>query len=175
MTVRKMARCGLCTALLCICAWLAVPFGDVRITMQTFGVFLCLGLLGGKWGTISVFLYLLLGAVGLPVFSGFRGGLGALLDMTGGYLWGFLGMSLLFWLVTSLFGEGKKVRLLALIAGLCFCYVLGTVWYWRMYAGKGYAAAFWVVAAKCVAPFVIPDGIKLGLACILTNRMKRFV
>ena len=173
MTVRKMARCGLCTALLCICAWLSVPFGDVRITMQTFGVFLCLGLLGGKWGTVSVFLYIALGAVGLPVFSGFRGGLGALLDVTGGYLTGFLVMALVYWLLTAVFG--KKVRLIGLVLGLILCYGFGTLWYWKMYLSRGYSAAFWVVAAKCVLPFIIPDGIKLALAWFLTGRMKRFV
>ena len=175
MAVRKMARSSLCTAMLCICAWLSVPLGDVRITMQTFGVAFCLGLLGGKWGTMSVLLYLLLGAVGLPVFGGFRGGLGALLDVSGGYLTGFLAMALVYWLLTALFGNSKKVRFIAFIMGLLLCYTFGTLWYWGIYMNKGYSAAFWVIGAKCVVPFIIPDGIKLALAWFLTDRMKRIV
>ena len=70
MKVRNMALCALFAALLCVCAWVSVPVGDAAITMQTFGIFLALGVLGGKRGSISVAIYLLLGIVGLPVFSG---------------------------------------------------------------------------------------------------------
>jgi hypothetical protein len=76
-------------AILCVCGWLTVPVGDSVLTMQTFGVFLTLYQLGGRRGTGTIIVYLLLGAVGLPVFSGFRGGLGMLLGATGGYLLGF--------------------------------------------------------------------------------------
>ena len=65
-----------------VCAWISIPFGYIAFTMQTFAVMLALFTLGGKWGTASVFVYLLLGAVGLPVFSGFQGGLGVLLGVT---------------------------------------------------------------------------------------------
>ena len=90
MKVRNMALCGLFTAVLAICAWISVPMGDTVITLQTFGIFLTLRLLGGKRGTVTVLVYLLLGAIGAPVFSGFRGGLGALLGTTGGYIFGFI-------------------------------------------------------------------------------------
>ena len=90
-----MALCGLFSALLAICAWISVPLADAAVTLQTFGVFLCLGTLGGKRGTTAILVYLLLGAVGLPVFSGFRGGFEALLGTTGGYLTGVLVSGLL--------------------------------------------------------------------------------
>ena len=80
---------ALFAALMALCAWVTVPYA-VPFTMQTFGVFLALLLLGGKRGTICMAVYLLLGAVGLPVFSGFRGGVGALVGSTGGYLVGFI-------------------------------------------------------------------------------------
>ena len=87
---------ALFAALMALCAWVTVPYA-VPFTMQTFGVFLALLLLGGKRGTICMAVYLLLGAVGLPVFSGFRGGVGALVGSTGGYLVGFIVSALLMW------------------------------------------------------------------------------
>ena len=77
-SLRDMVLCALFAAILAVSAWLTVP-GEVPFTLQTFGVFAALGLLGGKRGTIAIALYLVLGAVGLPVFSGFRGGFGVLL------------------------------------------------------------------------------------------------
>ena len=84
--VRKMVLCSMMAALTAVCAWIAIPIPPISVTMQTFAIFLTLGILGGKWGTVSVLLYLLLGVVGLPVFTGFRGGAAALLDATGGFL-----------------------------------------------------------------------------------------
>ena len=95
--VRKMVAASLLAALITLCAWLAVPIPPVGFTLQTLGVLLALGLLGGRWGSASIALYLLLGIVGLPVFSGFRGGAAALLEPTGGFLWGFLAGGLCYW------------------------------------------------------------------------------
>ena len=81
-----MVLSSLFAALTAVCSWIAVPIPPIAFTMQTFAIFLTLGVLGGRWGTASVLLYLLLGVVGLPVFSGFRGGAAALLDATGGFL-----------------------------------------------------------------------------------------
>ena len=175
MNARNMARCALFAALLFVCAWLAVPAGSIFITMQTFGIFLCLLVLGGKWGSLSILLYLLLGAAGMPVFSGFRGGIGALLDASGGYLMGFLVMGILYWLVTALCGNTKKVRILALIAGLVACYGFGTGWYWQIYLHSGGSGSLGVVIISCVLPYILPDGIKMALAWFLARRLERAV
>ena len=103
-SLRDMVLCALFAAILAVSAWLTVP-GEVPFTLQTFGVFAALGLLGGKRGTIAIALYLVLGAVGLPVFSGFRGGFGVLLGTTGGYIFGFLLSGLLYWALTALLGN----------------------------------------------------------------------
>ena len=71
-----LTLCGIFAALLAICAWITIPFAAVPFTLQTFCVFAALGLLGGKRGTIAIAVYLLLGAVGVPVFSGFQGEIG---------------------------------------------------------------------------------------------------
>ena len=161
---RKLTRCALFAAMMALCAWIGVPLGHTVFTMQTFGVLLALGLLGGKRGTVSILCYLLLGAAGLPVFSGFRGGIGAILGPTGGYLWGFLATGLVFWALE------KWRRPLAMIAGIIVCYACGTVWY-MTYTGGALAA----VLAQTVLPYLIPDAVKLILALRLTRRLKRFM
>ena len=87
-STRDLCFCAIGAALIAVCAWISIP-ADVPFTLQTFAIFTVCGLLGGKRGTVSVLVYLLLGAVGAPVFAGFRGGFASLLGTTGGYLVGF--------------------------------------------------------------------------------------
>lgn len=171
MNIRKMVLCGGFAALLTICAWISVPFGAISFTMQTFGVLLALGLLGGKWGSISILVYLLLGAIGAPVFSGFQGGFGVLLGATGGYLTGFLFSALIFWLITAIF-PGNKGLFWAMLAALPVCYLFGSLWYAYFYAQ---GAALTEILTLCVLPYIIPDILKLFLAYFLTRKLKRFV
>ena len=84
MKIRNMVLSGLFAALLALCGWISLPLGSLRFTLQTFGLLLALLTLGGKWGSVTVLVYLALGAMGLPVFSGFQGGIGVLLGPTGG-------------------------------------------------------------------------------------------
>lgn len=163
MKLRNLVRCGCCAALMVVCAWLAVPAGEITITMQTFGVFLTLLMLGGGKGTAACGVYLLLGAVGLPVFSGFQGGLGILLGPTGGYLWGFLILCLCYWGLQKPFG-----KIPALVVGLLLCYCCGTLWYYFVYGGH-----FLAVALKCVVPYLLPDAFKLFLALTINNRISK--
>ena len=166
MKLRNMTRCAVLAAVLAICAWLSVPMGDQAISMQTFALFLTLLLLGGRDGTATIVVYLLLGVAGLPVFSGFRGGIAVLLGPTGGYLWGFLGAAGLYWIL-----ERRTKPWLCMILGLLFCYVCGTVWYYYMYT----PGAIWPVVVTCVVPYLLPDGVKLLLALLLSQRLKQFV
>ena len=161
---KYMTRAALFSALTAICAWISIPVADIGFTMQTFGVFLTLGVLGGKWGTVSILIYLLLGAVGMPVFSGFRGGMGMLLGVTGGYLWGFLFSGLTYWLLER-FG-----KLPAMIAAMAVCYLCGSIWF-HTYAGGGIG----LILLRCVVPFLIPDGLKILLAHSLSRRLRRHI
>lgn len=161
-STRNMVRSSFFAGAMAVCAWLAVPISDVAFTMQTFGVFLALGLLGGKWGTVSIGIYLLMGLVGLPVFSGFRGGPGMLLGVTGGYLWGFLVSGLAYWALER-FG-----KLPAMIGGLIICYVCGTLWFLQYSSG-----GLTLVLLRCVVPYLIPDGIKIFMAWSLSRRLAK--
>ena len=159
-----MVLCSLFAALTAVCAWIAVPIPPVAFTLQTFAVLLALGILGGKWGSVSILLYLLLGTVGLPVFSGFRGGAGVLLDATGGFLWGFLLGGLVYRLLER---TGKLPAMIGaqLTVWLCGC------WWFSVYAG---GAGLWTAVLTCVVPYVIPDALKLWLAYTMNQRVKKF-
>lgn len=159
-----MVRASLFAALMAVCAWIWIPVFDIGFTMQTFALCLTLLTLGGKWGTVSILIYLLLGAVGLPVFSGFRGGPGVLLGVTGGYLWGFLSTGLCYWCAE----KWRKVP--GLILGIIACYACGCGWF-RLYAGGGMG----LILMRCVVPYLIPDALKLWLAMRVSKRLRNYV
>ena len=169
-SVRKMAQQGLFAATMAICAWIHIPFGDIAFTMQTFALFLALFTLGGKGGSTAFLVYLLMGAVGLPVFSGFRGGMGALVGATGGYLWGLALAGPAYWVLTRFYGE--KAALPSAFLGMGLCYFLGTFWFLQAYAGD---AGWWAVALKCVVPYLLPDTVKILLARSLARRLQTVI
>ena len=121
LRIVDMAYIALFAALMAVCSWISIP-ATVPFTLQTFGVFCAVGLLGGKRGTIAVLVYILLGAVGLPVFSGFKGGFGCLLGTTGGYILGFLLSALVMWAMEKLPGRRGVILTLSMVAGLVVCY-----------------------------------------------------
>lgn len=170
-----LAYMALGAVLIALCSWISIP-AVVPFTMQTFAVFLVLLILGGKRGTMTIVVYVLLGAVGLPVFSQFGAGIGVLLGSTGGYILGFIFMGLTYRLVTGAAGRSRsgKVRwteAAALVLGLLVLYAFGTAWYMFMYARTQGGAGLMSVLLLCVIPFVIPDLIKLALALALARRL----
>ena len=174
---RDLTLVALFTALTAVCAWISVPVPApfVQFTMQTFAIFAALLALGGRRGTYAVTVYLLLGAVGAPVFSNFRGGLGVLLGTTGGYILGFFFQALLYWLMTAKLGEGMKMKLAASVLGLVLCYAFGTAWYLVLYARTGSPMGLMTALSYCVFPFIIPDLLKLALALLLARRIEKYV
>ena len=172
MTTKRMTRIALCAALLAPCAWLSVPT-QPPFTMQTFGVFLTLLLLGAKDGTIAIGLYILLGALGVPVFSGFNGGMGALMGPTGGYIVGFLLICLIFGLLCGK-GAGLWLKALALLLGLAVCYAFGTLWFVNVYGDMKGPISTLTALSMCVFPFIVPDLAKLALALWAGKRLEKY-
>lgn len=172
---RDITCIAMCAALLAVCSWIAIPIGDVPVTLQTMGVFLTVGLLGGRRGTGAVLVYILLAAVGVPVLAGFKGGLGALLGNTGGYVLGFLLSALLMWGMERLFGKSLLVLGCSMVFGLLVCYAFGTVWYMYLYTTSKGAIALSTVLGWCVIPFIIPDMVKIAAALTLSARLRRYV
>lgn len=154
-----MTSCALMAALLCALGPLAVPIGPVPITLATLIIYLTIYLLGMKGSTVSVLLYLLLGAVGMPVFSGYQGGLAKLVGPTGGYLVGYILMTLCTGFIMEKFNRKLIPTVLAMVAGTAVLYAFGTAWFVIMMDCElGYALSV------CVVPFVPFDLVKIVLA-----------
>lgn len=170
MKTKDMAYIALMAVLISVCSWLSVP-AAIPFTMQTYAVFTALLLLGGRRGSIAVAVYIALGAVGLPVFSGFAGGIGKLMGPSGGYIFGFMLTALCYWLCERVLGKKLWVRIVSLVVGLALCYAFGTVWFVKVYSAAkpiSYASAL----GMCVFPFIVPDLVKMVLA-FLTEKVLR--
>ena len=169
-----MAYIAIFAVLMAICSWISIPMA-VPFTLQTFGVFMAVGVLGGKRGTLAVLIYILLGAVGVPVFAGSSGGIGVLLNTTGGYIVGFLFSALVMWGMETLWGKKPVVQIASMLVGLIVCYALGTIWFMVVYARNTGAVGLGTVLGWCVIPFIIPDLIKIALAFVLSRRLRNYV
>lgn len=171
MPVRKLVAIAAAAALIACCSWLTVPFA-IPFTMQTFAVFCAVLMLGGRNAAAAVGLYLLLGAVGLPVFSGFRGGLGALFGPTGGFLFGFLFSALCSVPLVPHEGRTPLRQLLRLLPGLFACYFTGTLWFVVIARTGNGSTGILSVLTSCVFPYIVPDLIKMLLAVRIACRLR---
>ena len=165
----KLVLSAVFVAVIAICSWISIPT-TVPFTLQTLGIFIAAGLLGWKYGTLSVAVYILLGLVGVPVFANFSSGVGAIVGPTGGYIIGFLFTALAVGLITKFFGKKFYVLIIAMVVGLALCYLFGTIWFMIVYQCD-FAAALMM----CVVPYLIFDGCKILLASILVNRLHKYV
>ena len=170
MRTVDMVYIALFAVLMAVCSWISIP-AAVPFTMQTFGVFLAVAVLGGKRGTLAILVYLLLGAVGAPVFAGFSGGISALVGSTGGYIIGFLFLALVMWLMERLLGKKTWVMAVSMVLGLVVCYAFGTAWFMVVYARTTGAIGLWTALGWCVFPYIIPDLAKTALALMLSKRL----
>lgn len=165
---RTMVMISLMAAVTCILGplSLAIPISPVPITLTNLAVYFSIYVLGGKRGTISLLIYLLIGLVGVPVFSGFTGGPAKLLGPTGGYLIGFIFMAM----ICGLFIDRTENRILQLI-GMCLgtavCYLFGTAWLAKV-AGMSFGAAL----SAGVIPFIPGDLAKIVLALIIGSTIR---
>ncbi len=160
------------TVLITVCSWISIP-AAIPFTLQTFGVFLAVSVLGGKRGTAAVSVYVLLGAIGVPVFSEFTGGIGIILGNTGGYIVGFIVAALAMWLMEAVWGGRSWVRALSMVLGLLLCYAFGTVWFMLVYMRANGAVSLMTVLGWCVFPFVIPDAVKIVLALTVSSMLRK--
>ncbi len=166
--------CAMMAALMAVCSWISIPIGEIPVTLQTFGVFAALGILGGRLGTISVLVYIFMGAVGLPVLAGFSGGLGAFMSASGGYISGFAAAALTVWAFERFTKDNIFLKGISMILGMAVCYLFGTVWYVAAFLKAGGGVSFGAALSLCVLPFIIPDLVKIACALIITERVKKY-
>ena len=176
-SVKDLCLIAVFTALLAVFSWISIPAPAplVPFTLQTFGIFVTLELLGGKRGFFSVLTFILLAAVGAPVLAGFSGGMGVILGSTGGYILGFLLTAVLYWVLEAVLGKALWVRLIGLIGGLALCYLFGTIWFMVIYARENAAIGIGTALMWCVVPYLLPDAAKLVLALVIGKAVKQRV
>ena len=174
--IKDIVLISLFSAIIVVCSFITIP-SAIPFTLQTFAVFLCLNILGAKKGIISILIYIFIGVVGLPVFSGFNGGIGALLNVTGGYIVGFIFSALIFWVITSVFNKKSRkiINLITSFMGLIVCYIFGTLWYILLFIKNGEAINFISAFTICVLPFIIPDILKIVLSVALSEKINKFI
>lgn len=171
LSIKDIAYIGMFVALITICSWISIPTA-VPFTLQTFAIFAAIIILGGYRSTLVVLVYLLLGAVGVPVFANFKGGLAALTGTTGGYLLGFLLTTIVAGVLMHFFGNKLYVEIPGLIIGLLLCYLFGTIWFIKVY-GKGIDVQ--TALSWCVIPFLLPDLIKMAIAITIGHRVRKLI
>ena len=171
MKVKDMTLTAVMAALVCIAGPLTIPAGPIPLSLATFAVYLAGSVLGRKKGTIAVGLYLLIGIIGVPVFSGFSGGFQKIAGVTGGYLIGYLPCAYL-----SGVGAEKRDSMgwwfhtLMMVAGTVLLYTIGTVNF-MLHTGNGLGAAL----SLCVIPFLPGDAVKVAGATLIRQTLKKAV
>ncbi len=173
-STQNLVLTALCAAIICILSPLSVPIGPVPISLATFAVMLSGCLLGAKWGTIATLIYILLGAIGVPVFAGYSGGFQNIVGMTGGYIIGYLPLAFFAGLIYDKLGRhasgAKKIAFMAIgmVVGTAVLYLIGTAWFCYV-SGMGVVEAL----ALCVTPFLIGDTLKIVVVAILVPQIER--
>lgn len=169
MKTKNLILFGIFAALTAVCSMVSIPlpFTPVPINLATLSVFLAGGLLGSKGGAMSQTVYVLLGAIGLPVFHNFSGGIGVIAGPTGGYIIGYIVAAFVIGLLIEKIGYSYTKAPLAMATGLFFCYLLGTLWFMGL-TKMGLVEALML----CVVPFLIGDAIKIVAAVLLVTKLK---
>mgnify|MGYP000866373490 FL=1 len=165
---KQMVLIALMTAVTCVLGPLSIPlpFSPVPISLTNFAIFLAIFVLGMKNGTISFIIYLLLGAVGVPVFSSFRGGFQVLAGPTGGYLIGFIFLALIMGFALDHFDRKLVPTIIGMIIGMAVCYAFGTVW-----LAKLLSLSFKEGLMMGVIPYLAGDVAKIIIAAIVGPKL----
>ena len=170
MKTKNLTICAVFTALLCILSIITIPIGTIPFTLSTLGIMLCGALLGAKKGTVAVILYILIGLIGIPVFSGLRGGFQVIVSPTGGFIFGYIPMVIVIGLLTSVQPKKKLPKILwisgACILGSFVCYALGTLQF--MYLQH---IGFTESVFACVIPFIPFDILKSVITGYIYNKL----
>ena len=170
-------------ALITVCSWISIPLGPVPFTLQTMAILAVMLTCGGRRGPISILVYLVMGACGIPVFAGFKGGVTSIIGPTGGFLVGFLIAGLIYWLLEKLIFKKLmtstvKTWIFGAINSVIFevvLYIVGVIWFMTVYAAKTGPIGLGAVMTMCVIPFIIPDIVKLIAAVIIGERARKLV
>lgn len=166
--IYKMTLIALFAALSAVFSQIIIPIGPIPINLGLLAIFICGGALGWKNGTISISIYILLGLVGVPVFTGFQGGFAKIAGPTGGYIIGYLFAVFIVGLTASKLGRKVWALAVGMIIGLILCYTFGTVWF-MILMGQGLIESL----ILCVFPFIIGDAVKIIVAILIIKALEK--
>lgn len=174
VSAADMAVIALSTAMITVCAWISIPT-VVPFTLQTFAIFTVAGLFGMKRAGLTMGVYLLLAAIGIPVLAGMKGGFDKIVGTTGGYIVGFVFIALIVGFVSDKFGRKVIPLVLSMLLGLAVCYAFGTAWFMLVYARTTGEVGLGTVLGWCVLPFILPDCVKILCAVVVSNRVGKYI
>ncbi|MEE4136639.1 MAG: biotin transporter BioY [Desulforhopalus sp.] len=165
--LQKLVLASLMAALIAVGAYLAIPIGPVPIVLQNLFVLVAALLLGSRWASAAVAVYLLAGACGLPVFAGGGGGLGHLFGPRGGYLFGFLAAAWLVGKISEISRQQPLAEILAMAIGGLVIYAIGVPWLMTLLGlspGKALAVGMY--------PFILGDVVKIAAAYAIVKSVR---
>ena len=162
-TIQKISFISILAAMICVLSPWSIPIGSIPITLATFALYLIGGVTKKFDGLITILIYICIGIIGIPVFSSFRGGVGVILGVTGGYIVGYLPAVLIISFLTSINKKQFFWYPMSMVLGTIICYLVGTIWY--MFQTEN---SFWYALSICVVPFLVFDIIKIIIAIIIT-------
>lgn len=171
-TTKNIILCAIFAALTAILSQISIPlpFTPVPINLAMISVFIAGGLLETKISAISQLVYVIIGAIGVPVYANFTGGLGILVGPTGGYIVGYIITTIIIGVIVKRLGNSIYSYTVAMVVGILGCYFVGTVWFMHI-TQNGLIEAL----LMCVVPFLIGDILKIILSAFLVKRLKKYV
>ncbi|MBQ6018529.1 MAG: biotin transporter BioY [Clostridiales bacterium] len=170
-------------ALITVFSWISIPAGPVPFTLQTMAILAVMLTCGGRRGTLAILVYLLMGACGVPVFAGFKGGIAAFAGPTGGFLIGFILAALVYRMLEKLIfsrfmTSTVKIWIFGAVNSVIFeivMYITGVIWFMTVYALQTGPVGLSSVMSWCVLPFIVPDTVKLIAAVIIGERSRKLL
>lgn len=167
-TTQRLTLAALMGALCAVLSQIQIPLPPVPLSLSLVAVYLAGALLGSAWGAAAIGGYVLLGAIGVPVFAGFSGGISVLFGPTGGYIFGYVLCAALTGRIVRSLGFSRRALWFSMAAGTLLCYALGTSWF-MLTSGTG----LWGALGACVLPFLPGDALKIALAVSLCIKLQK--
>jgi len=168
ISTRDMVFTALFAAVLCAIAPFSIPIGPIPLSFATLVIYLAAGALDWRYGTLAVILYVMLGAVGAPVFSNFEGGFHKVVGVTGGFIIGYIPCAIATGLISYIFRHKLWAYIIGMVTGTFLLYTCGTAWF-MLQTGSSLAVSL----ALCVTPFLPGDAIKIVIACVIVTQLRR--
>lgn len=173
MNTRTITLVGMFAAVMCVLSPITIPMTPVPITLATLAVYIIGSLFDYKRAPLIVIIYILLGAIGMPVFSNGNGGAAVLLGPTGGYIFGYIICAVVQSILVTIFKSKKWMHPVAMVAGTILLYIFGTAWFlFYMNVNKGIDYSLAKALMVCVVPFLLGDSIKIVVSTLIGVRFR---